>query len=179
MTIETSNFFNIQIEIDGKTTQQLIVTNDTLISNIRNKIGENIELIYDGNILDDNGILGEIGNISNNSIIYGFYMVEPKTHDLIDIFQNILETYTQPNNIPLNHYSNILNSIININSTNNQSVLGNTNYNSNAVNIDSYTTQLDTLINLGFNNNDENLLLLQLYNGDVNQVANLLLEQYS
>ena len=174
MTIEISKFFNIGIEIDGKTIQQLIVTHDTLIENIRKKIGENIELIYDGNILDDEDILGEIGSIDNNSIIYAFYTVEPKTHDLIDIFQNILETYTQPNNIPLNHYNNILNSIININSTNNRSVISN--YNSQNSNINLYTTQLETLTNLGFNNNDENLLLLELYNGDVNQVANLLLE---
>jgi hypothetical protein len=177
MTIEISKFFNIGIEIDGKTVQQLIVTNDTLIENIRKKIGENIELIYDGNILDDDAILGGIGSIENNSVLYAFYTVEPRTHDLIDIFQNILETYTQPNNIPLNHYNNILNSIININSTNNRSVITNSNYNSHNSNINLYTTQLETLINLGFNNNDENLLLLQLYNGDVNQVANILLEQ--
>ena len=177
MATEICKFFNIEIEIDGKKTQQLLVTYDTLLENIRNKIGDNIELIYDGTILDDDATIRDIGISENNSVIYAFYTVDTKTHDLIDIFQNILETYTQPNNIPYNHYNNILNSIMNIHSTNNRNSTDNANLNVNNNNINSYTNELETLRNLGFYNDDENLLLLQLYNGNIDYVANLLLEQ--
>jgi Holliday junction resolvasome RuvABC DNA-binding subunit len=44
-------------------------------------------------------------------------------------------------------------------------------------NINDYTEELAALNNLGFDSNEENRLLLQLYNGNVNYVANLLLEQ--
>ena len=184
MATEICKFFNIEIEIDGKKTQQLLVTYDTLLENIRNKIGDNIELIYDGTILDDDATIRDIGISENNSVIYAFYTVDTKTHDLIDIFQNILETYTQPNNIPYNHYNNILNSIMNIHSTHNQNQVFNytaninENINNNTNNnTNDYADELVALNNLGFDSNEENRLLLQLYNGNVNYVANLLLEQ--
>ena len=182
MATEICKFFNIEIEIDGKKTQQLLVSNNTLLENIRNKIGENIELIYQGNILDDGTTICDIGINENDSVIYAFYTVDTvdnKTHDLIDIFQNILETYTQPNGLPLGHYHNIFNSIMNIHSSNNRNTVSNSDANTNNNtnnNINAYDVELDTLRNLGFDNDNENLLLLQLYNGNVNYVANLLLE---
>jgi hypothetical protein len=188
MASENNTFFNIEIEIESKKTHRLLVTQDTLLENIRNKIGDNIELIHNGTILDDGITLGELGITENYDIIYAFYTVDNKTHDLINIFQNIIETYTQPNGLPLNHYHNIFNSILNIHSTNYRN-MGNgvptnvptnapTNENENINNnINDYTEELAALNNLGFDSNEENRLLLQLYNGNVNYVANLLLEQ--
>jgi hypothetical protein len=145
------------------------------LQNVRNKIGENLELIYQGNILDDDLTLKDIGILDNSSVIYAFYTVDNKTHDLINIFQNILESYTQPSDLPLNHYNNILNSIINIQTTNNRNQTTNIDVNVDT-SINNYNTELETLRNLGFDNDYENRLLLQLYNGNVNYVANLLLE---
>ena len=90
MSAEISKFFNIEIDIEGKKNQQLLVTADTLLQNIRNKIGENIELIYQGTILEDDLTLKDIGILDNNSTIYAFYTVYTKTHDLINIFQSII-----------------------------------------------------------------------------------------
>jgi len=165
MASEICRYFNINIEVDGKKTQSLLVTKDTLLSNIRNKFGENIEMIYNGNILDDDSTLGTIG-LDEHNIIYAFHTVDTKSTDLINIFQNIIQTYTQSGNIPLNHYNNIFTSMMNMQPTHNIS-------NSN----NSYTNELDTLSSLGFDNRDENLILLQLYNGNVDYVADLLLGQ--
>jgi hypothetical protein len=176
MSAEISKFFNIDIDIEGKKTQQLLVTPDTLLQNIRNKIGENIELIYQGTILEDDLTLKDIGILDNNSTIYAFYTVDTKTHDLINIFQSIIETYTQPNDLPFNHYNNILNSIMNIHSTNNRNQSTNSDASAN-LNNNNYNNELESLRNLGFDNDAENILLLQLYNGNVDYVANLLLEQ--
>jgi len=165
MESEICRYFNINIEVDGKKTQSLLVTKDTLLSNIRNKFGENIEMIYNGNILDDDSTLGTIG-LDEHNIIYAFHTVDTKSTDLINIFQNIIQTYTQSGNIPLNHYNNIFTSMMNMQPTHNIS-------NSN----NSYTNELDTLSSLGFDNRDENLILLQLYNGNVDYVADLLLGQ--
>jgi hypothetical protein len=175
MDSEINKFFNIEIDIEGKKIQQLLVSPDTLLQNVRNKIGENLELIYQGNILDDDLTLKDIGILDNSSVIYAFYTVDNKTHDLINIFQNILESYTQPSDLPLNHYNNILNSIINIQTTNNRNQTTNIDVNVDT-SINNYNTELETLRNLGFDNDYENRLLLQLYNGNVNYVANLLLE---
>ena len=166
MATEIFRYFNINIEVDGKKTQSLLVTKDTLLSNIRNKFGENIEMIYKGNILDDDdSTLGTIG-LEENNIIYAFHTVDTKSTDLINIFQTIIETYTQSGSIPLNHYNNIFTSMMNMQPSQN---ISNTN--------NSYTNELDTLSSLGFDNRDENLILLQLYSGNVDYVANLLLGQ--
>jgi len=170
MTDEISNFFNINIEIDGNKKQQMLVTNNTLIENIRNKIDDNIELIFNGNILDNHYTIGDLNITNYDCSIYAFYSVEPKAQNLINIFQDILEHYIHSNTAPINHYNNIFNTIMNINSNiHNSSDINN--------NIRSYDNELEILTNMGFSNNQENLLLLRLYNGDINQVTNILLEQ--
>jgi hypothetical protein len=127
-----------------------------------------IELIYNGEILEDDDTIGK-SNIREEDTIYAFYNTHNKKGtELIDIFQNIIQTYTQNTEIPINHYTNILTSIMNIQSDQNNIPLdGNI--------INQYTNELDILSSLGFENRDENLLLLQLYNGNVDYVANLLL----
>jgi hypothetical protein len=122
-------------------------------------------MIHNGNILDDDSTLGAMG-LEENNIIYAFHTVDTKSTDLINIFQNIIQTYTQSGNIPLNHYNNIFTSMMNMQPTHSIS-------NSN----NSYTNELDTLASLGFDNRDENLILLQLYSGNVDYVADLLLGQ--
>lgn len=176
MSVEISKFFYINIEIEGKNKQEILVSKDTLIENIRFKIGDNIELIYNGNILDNDITIGDLGICDYDSIIYGFYTIEPKTQNLLNIFQNILELYTQPNTFPGNHYNNIINSMININSTNN-TYLSNNNSNVNYSNVQSYDNELEILANMGFVNVEENILLLRLYNGDINLVTNILIGQ--
>ena len=166
MATEIFRYFNITIELDGIKTQSLLVTKDTLLSNIRNKFGENIEMIHNGNILDDHSTLGTIG-LEENNIIYAFHTVDTKSTDLINIFQNIIQTYTQSGTIPINHYNNIFTSMMNMQPSHN---ISNSNNN-------SYTNELDTLASLGFDNRDENLILLQLYSGNVDYVADLLLGQ--
>ena len=100
MATEICRYFNISIEVDGKKTQSLLVTKDTLLSNIRNKFGENIEMIYKGNILDDDdSTLGTIG-LEENNIIYAFHTVDTKSTDLINIFQTII-IYKQLNMLKL------------------------------------------------------------------------------
>jgi len=170
MAMESCKYFNINIEVDGKKTQPLLVTNDTLLKNIRNKLGDDIELIYNGNILDDNVTIAEIGLDETHNIIYAFNIVDTKSTDLLNIFQNILQSYTQSGDIPLNHYNNIFASMMNL-----QSPPINSNLNSNVNN--TYSNELDTLASLGFENRAENLILLQLYNGNVDYVADLLLSE--
>ena len=160
-------YFKINIELQGRR-KTLVVTNDTLNKNIKSKMTTDIELIYNGEILEDDDTIGK-SNIREEDTIYAFYNTHNKKGtELIDIFQNIIQTYTQNTEIPINHYTNILTSIMNIQSDQNNIPLdGNI--------INQYTNELDILSSLGFENRDENLLLLQLYNGNVDYVANLLL----
>lgn len=160
-------YFKINIELQGRR-KTYVVTNDTLNKNIKNKMSPDIELIYNGEILEDDDTIGK-SNIRVDDTIYAFYNTNNiKSIELIDIFQNIIQSYTQNNEIPINHYTNIISSIMNIQSDQNSLPLENNN-------INQYTNELDILSSLGFENRDENRLLLQLYNGNVDYVANLLL----
>ena len=160
-------YFKINIEIQGKR-KTLVVSNDTLNKNIKNKFNQGIELIYNGEILEDDISIGK-SNIKEHDTIYAFYNIHNnKSTELIDIFQNIIQTYTQNTEIPMNHYTNIINSIMHIQSDHNNIQVEDNN-------IGQYTNELDILSSLGFENRNENQLLLQLYNGNVDYVANLLL----
>ena len=150
--------FKLHLVCQGKKNKVLNVSEETTIETIKKKYGnEDIELIYNGTILEDNCKLIDFA-IHNETNIQ---VIELNTRTLLEKRQD-----DQTNLIE--NFMSILNQL-NTSSQNNSSV----GYGP----INSYETENDTLISMGFTDRLENHSLLVLHNGNIETVVNILLGQ--
>lgn len=148
------DFFDIIIHLDNDCNKSLVVSSKTMIDSIRRKLAQGTELIYMGNILE-NGFSLSHYHIIENAVIYAF-----------NIF-NVSEFSTQPSNTgSIAHLLHIIDSIRTRRSLNERG---------NNTPVD-YSQQLQQLIELGFNNTNQNTRLLQMYGGSMQSVINILLD---
>jgi hypothetical protein len=142
------SYFEVSIIVDGRPNKTLVVDQKTKCELLKNKLNMNVELIYKGLVIDDNQTLEELG-ITSDTILYGFASkidrISESNMDILSIFQTFLTDSLQTTNI--------------LPQNNNR----------------DYSNELEILRGLGFDNSDQNRTLLQLYNGNVDIVANILL----
>ena len=153
--------FDIQLVGPGNKTKTLIVTNHTSIDFLKKKSGqdENIELIYNGQIMEDGMRLIDYG-IENEAYIF---VIKVNTKTLLEDRQN-------QQNLLLNNFMNIFNQFnITGGVLNNQA--------QEPIQRNSFQNELDLLESMGFDNRVQNQALLTLYNGNVELVADILLGQ--
>ena len=150
--------FKLQLICQGKKNKVLNVSEETTIETIKKKYGnEDIELIYNGTILEDNCKLIDFA-IHNETNIQ---VIKLNTRTLLEKRQD------EQTNL-IDNFMSILNQL-NTSSQNNSSV----GYQP----INSYETENDTLIAMGFTDRSENHSLLVLHNGNIETVVNILLGQ--
>jgi hypothetical protein len=150
--------FKLHLICHGKKNKILNVSEETVIETIKKKNGnEDIELIYNGTILEDNCKLIDFG-IQNETNIY---VIKLNTRTLLEKRQ-VDQTYF------IENFMSIFNHL-NTSSQNNPSVLDGT--------INSYETENNTLVSMGFTDRTENHSLLVIQNGNIETVVNILLGQ--
>jgi hypothetical protein len=138
--------FDIELIYPDLRQKSLIVSDQTIITFIKKKTGfdeTTVELIYNGNILEDDKKLLDydirntvsifVVNLKNKSI---FEIQENNQLELIDTFINLINNF--------NH---------------------------------QYVNELNTLNTMGFTNQNRNNTLLTLYQGNIESVISILLEE--
>ena len=132
-----------------------MVSSKTTIDSIRRKLAQGTELIYMGNVLENGHSLSDY-HIIENAVIYAF-----------NIF-NVSEFSTHTSNSSsIVHLLHIIDSI-RLRRTDRER--------GNNTHIVDYSTQLQQLTELGFNNINQNTRLLQMYGGSIQSVINILLD---
>ena len=139
--------FDIELIYPDMKQKTLIVSEQTAIDFIKKKTGKddnNIELIYNGNILENDKKLID-------------YQIKKPTTLYVVIFNN--NTINQIDSIQnqLNYIDNFINIINNFNS--------------------QYNSELNTLNSMGFSNRNRNLSLLTIYQGNLESVISVLLDE--
>lgn len=142
-------YIDVNIYLNCILLKKLTISNSTKVYSLKKKIGQpsNIELISDGMFLDDDKFVIDY-NIKNDYNIYGFIKFKNNV-DRTSINSTSIDNLL----LLLNNYSNIV--------TQND--------------IHNYDYHLNTLETMGFNNRNENLRLLELYNNNINVVITVLL----
>ena len=148
--------FKLHIICQGKKNKILNVSEETTIETIKKQNGnQDIELIYNGTILEDNCKLIDFG-IQNETTIY---VVKLNTRTLLEKRQD-----DQTNLIE--NFMSILNQL-NQNSQNNVIAPDET--------INQYEAENDILVSMGFTDRSENHSLLVMQNGNIEIVVTILL----
>ena len=149
--------FKINLICPGKKKKILNVSEETKIENIKKQNGnDDIELIYNGLILEDSCKLTDFG-IKNETNIY---VIKLNTRSL-------LEKKRDDQSYLIENFMSILNQL----NQSSQNILNSTN---GALN--SYENENDILVSMGFTDRSENHSLLVLQNGNIETVVNILLE---
>ena len=144
------SFFDIDIIIDNDLRKSFVASSQTKVELLKKKINkniENVEFLFKGDILENDKCLNEY-DIIHESIIYCFTMSKSES-----VSYNVGTTNT------LGTFLDLFNQILNQNMTQQS----------------DYSEQIITLNNMGFYDNDQNQLLLNLYQGNIEQVMNYLL----
>lgn len=143
--------FDIQLVSSDNKKKTLIVSHQTSVEFLKKKSGidENVELIFNGEILEDGMRLSDYG-IKEESHIY---VINVNTKTIIE------DSQTQQN-LMINNLLNILNQY-------NASVQSSE--------INRYQNELDILESMGFTDRAQNQTLLTIYNGNVEVVTGILL----
>ncbi len=143
--------FDIQLVSSDNKKKTLIVSHQTSVEFLKKKSGidQNVELIYNGEIMEDGMRLGDYG-IKEESHIY-VININTKT---------IIEDRQTQQNLMINNLLNILNQ-----------------YNASlqSSEINRFQNELDILESMGFTDRAQNQTLLTIYNGNVEAVAGILL----
>lgn len=143
------SFFDIDIIIDNDLRKSFVASSQTKVELLKKKINknvENVEFLFKGNILENDKCLCDY-NIIHESLIYCF---------------NISKTELNYNNGSINTIDTFLD-------------MFNQLLNQNMAQPQDYSQQLITLNNMGFYDNDQNQLLLNLYQGNIELVMNYFL----
>ena len=147
------------IYLVGANQRSLVVTKDTKIDFIRNKLSKKkdmIELVYKGQILEDGSTLDDY-RITDDCIIY---------YHILDYIYDYINKSKTPNadntTSQLNNLVNSLQDILQIQLPA-------------AVETNTYQAELEQLEQLGLTETEQNRSLLELYGGNVEAVANILL----
>jgi hypothetical protein len=148
--------FKLHLICQGKKNKILNVSEETTIESIKKQNGnEDIELIFNGTILEDNCKLINFG-IQNETNIY---VIKLNTRTL-------LEKRHDDQSYLIENFMSILNQL-NTSSQNNVSAEDGT--------INSYEIENDTLVSMGFTDRTENHSLLVIQNGNIETVVTILL----
>ena len=151
--------FDIQLVGPGNKTKTLIVNEQTTIDFLKRKSGvdENVELIYNGQIMEDGTRLIDYG-IKNEVYIF---VIKINTKTLLEDRQN-------QQNLLLDNFMSILNQF---------NITGGTINNlAQPIQRNSFQNELDILESMGFSNRVQNQALLTLYNGNV-EIVKYFIEQ--
>jgi hypothetical protein len=147
--------FKLHLICQGKKNKIVNVLEESTIETIKKQYGnEDIELIYNGTILEDNCKLIDFG-IRNETNIQVIKLNTRSLHEKRQDDQAYL----------IENFMSILNQL----SINNSSV-------SNGI-TNNYESENDTLVAMGFTDRSENHSLLVLQNGNIETVINILLGQ--
>ena len=141
------------IHLVGKKNKTLLVSSKTTILFIKNKLyksPENIEIIYKGEILQNENTLGYYHIVEDDILYYHsiLFLEKQKNNTITDSLNNIVSMLGSLVNLPT------------ILQTESQM---------------DYNLELDQLSNMGFTDTEHNMNLLNLYGGNVEAVANILL----
>ena len=143
------SFFDIDIIVDNDLRKSFVASSQTKVELLKKKINknvENVEFLFKGNILENDKCLSDY-NIIHESLIYCF---------------NISKTELSYNTGSINTIDTFLD-------------MFNQLLNQNMAQPHDYSQQLITLNNMGFYDNDQNQLLLNLYQGNIELVMNYFL----
>lgn len=143
------SFFDIDIIVDNDLRKSFVASSQTKVELLKKKINknvENVEFLFKGNILENDKCLSDY-NIIHESLIYCF---------------NISKTELSYNTGSINTIDTFLD-------------MFNQLLNQNMAQPNDYSQQLITLNNMGFYDNDQNQLLLNLYQGNIELVMNYFL----
>ena len=147
--------FHIHLICKGKKNKIINVSDQTTIESIKKKNGnDDIELIYNGKILEDNCKLIEY-SISNEANIHVIWL---NTRTLI-------ERKLDEQNYLVESFMSILTQLNQSNSINDEREIPN------------YENEIENLVSMGFTNRIENQSLLSIHNGNIETVINILLGQ--
>jgi hypothetical protein len=144
------SFFDIDIIIDNNLRKSFVASSQTKVELLKKKINknvENVEFLFKGDILENDKCLNDY-SIIHESIIYCFTLGKSE-----------LISYNAGTTNTIGTFLDIFNQILNQNMNIQQ----------------DYSEQISTLNNMGFYDNDQNLLLLNLYQGNIEEVMNYLL----
>jgi hypothetical protein len=144
------SFFDIDIIIDNDLRKSFVASNQTKVELLKKKINknvENVEFLFKGDILENDKCLNDY-NIIHESIIYCF-----------TISKSELSLYNVGSTNAIGNILDIFSQLLNQNMAQPQ----------------DYSEHMITLNNMGFYDNDQNQLLLNLYQGDIELVMTYLL----
>lgn len=144
------SFFDIDIIIDNDLRKSFVASSQTKVELLKKKINkniENVEFLFKGNILENDKCLCDY-DIIHESLIYCF-----------SITKSELPIYNSGSINTIDNFLDMFNLLLN----------------QNLVQPPDYSQQLITLNNMGFYDNDQNLVLLNLYQGNIELVMNYLL----
>jgi len=144
------SFFDIDIIIDNDLRKSFVASNHTKVELLKKKINkniENVEFLFKGDILENDKCLSDY-NIIHESLIYCFNISKPDMQLSNSGSINTLDNFLDIFNQLLNH---------------------------SMLQPQDYSQQIATLNSMGFYDNDQNQVLLNVYQGNIELVMNYLL----